>query len=906
MAAAARAAAGARARPSAARRRARALRADPTSRTCRRGWRCSASRGCPPATSRCCARWPPTATSTCSSCTRRPRCGSGCASTRRSSAARDVDRDGDQPAARLLGPRLARAPARARRRPRGHCTRSSTARGTLLGARPAATCARTGRATHARRSQHPGPLLPRPRPPGRGPARRDPAPAGRGPDARAARRDRHVPGHRDVRAADPGHVRRRRRRGRAAEGAPPDLRVRLADRSLRQTNPILGVVARLLELAGARLTASQVLDLADREPVRRRFRLDDDDIARLEEWVRASGIRWGLDADHRAPFRLDGPAERHVARRARPAAARRHDVRGRAAAVRARAAARRRRERRDRPRRPLRRADRPAAGGASTRSRAPKPIADVGGRARRGRRRAHRHRAARRLAARRAAADPRRRRRRGRRATRPSWRCPSCATLLADRLKGRPTRANFRTGHLTICTLVPMRSVPHRVVCLLGLDDGVFPRKAPRDGDDLLLDDPHIGERDARTEDRQLLLDALMAATDRLIVTYTGNDERTNLARPPAVPVGELLDLVGRERRRPAPAAAVRPAQLRAGRAGAGGALELRPRDAARRAGADRRARPRARVPARAAAAARAASWSSSTTSCASSSARCARSCASASASASPTTPTRSRTRCRSSSTGSRSGASASACSTRGWPAPSGATRSSPRSPAARSRPAQLGEPVIDGSSRSSTRSSRAGAAGRPAASLDVRLALPDGRTLSGTVAGRGRRRAAHRHVLAREPAPPDRRLGAAAGRPGRAPGPRVRGGHRRARPRGRRRASCAIGGARRRARARPAASTSLDLYDRGMREPRAAVLPDLGRVRGRRRTARQRLGVGQLPGRGRRARARARPRRSRRSTTLHDGGRARPTSAGTRTRRAASAAGRGGCGTRVAEARAR
>ena len=87
-----------------------------------------------------------------------------------------------------------------------------------------------------------------------------------------------------------------------------------------------------------------------------------------------------------------------------------------------------------------------------------------------------------------------------------------------------------------------MRSVPHRVVCLLGLDDGAFPRKAPRDGDDLMLDDPHVGERDPRSEDRQLLLDALLAATERLIVTYTGNDERTNTPRPPAVPVGELLD----------------------------------------------------------------------------------------------------------------------------------------------------------------------------------------------------------------------------------------------------------------------------------------------------------------------------------------------------------------------------
>ena len=49
--------------------------------------------------------------------------------------------------------------------------------------------------------------------------------------------------------------------------------------------------------------------------------------------------------------------------------------------------------------------------------------------------------------------------------------------LLVSRLGGRPTRANFRTGTLTVCTMVPMRSVPHRVVCLVGLDDGVFPAR---------------------------------------------------------------------------------------------------------------------------------------------------------------------------------------------------------------------------------------------------------------------------------------------------------------------------------------------------------------------------------------------------------------------------------------------
>ena len=70
---------------------------------------------------------------------------------------------------------------------------------------------------------------------------------------------------------------------------------------------------------------------------------------------------------------------------------------------------------------------------------------------------------------------------------------PEARALLADRLRGRPTRANFRTGDMTICTLVPMRSVPHRVVCLLGLDDGLFPRPGDQDGDDLLLADPQVG-----------------------------------------------------------------------------------------------------------------------------------------------------------------------------------------------------------------------------------------------------------------------------------------------------------------------------------------------------------------------------------------------------------------------------
>jgi exodeoxyribonuclease V gamma subunit len=326
--------------------------------------------------------------------------------------------------------------------------------------------------------------------------------------------------------------------------APVDLRVRLADRSLRQTNPVLGAVWNLLTLTDSRVTASQVLDFAGREPVRRRFHLDDDDLSRVSEWVAATGIRWGLDAPHRAPFQLDGLAQNTwragVDRVLLGVAMADEDQRLVGGVV------------------PLDDVDSGsidlAGRFAELGDRLTAAVDSLTGS----------HDAASWVRAVAGAAD-------ALTATThdDGWQrtqlqrilddvlaeaggsparleLAEFRSLLSDRLRGQPTRANFRTGHLTVCTLVPMRSVPHRVVCLLGLDDGAFPRKTERDGDDLVLSDPHVGDRDGRNEDVQLLLDALLAATERLVITYAGRDERTNAERPPAVPVGELLDVIDR------------------------------------------------------------------------------------------------------------------------------------------------------------------------------------------------------------------------------------------------------------------------------------------------------------------------------------------------------------------------
>ena len=337
----------------------------------------------------------------------------------------------------------------------------------------------------------------------------------------------------------------------SGEDAPIDLRVRLADRSLRQTNPVLGVVSALLELTEQRMTASQVLDLVDRPPVRRRFRLDDDDITRLQDWISQAGIRWGLDAEHRAPYHLqsldngtwqtgldrlllgvtmteDGQRLFSGVLPLDDVDSRSIDLAGRFTELVARIGhALRSLSRRQ-----------PLTDWAEAIADAADALAATSPRDRW--QRAELQRVLDEMVNEADGGSP------------AELGPGEVRAFLAERLAGRPTRANFRTGHLTVCTLVPMRSVPHRVVCLLGLDDGAFPRRAPRDGDDLMLAEPLVGERDPRSEDRQLLLDALMAATERLIITYTGNDERTNAPKPPAVPVGELLDTIEATVRAPA------------------------------------------------------------------------------------------------------------------------------------------------------------------------------------------------------------------------------------------------------------------------------------------------------------------------------------------------------------------
>ena len=108
----------------------------------------------------------------------------------------------------------------------------------------------------------------------------------------------------------------------------------------------------------------------------------------------------------------------------------------------------------------------------------------------------------------------------------------------------RPNPAmRFINGGITFSTLTPMRSIPFKMVCLVGMNESDFPRRDSAHPFDLMNAAPaQIGDRSRRDDDRYLFLEALLSARDRLHISYCGRGIRDNERKPPSVLVNELLD----------------------------------------------------------------------------------------------------------------------------------------------------------------------------------------------------------------------------------------------------------------------------------------------------------------------------------------------------------------------------
>lgn len=119
-------------------------------------------------------------------------------------------------------------------------------------------------------------------------------------------------------------------------------------------------------------------------------------------------------------------------------------------------------------------------------------------------------------------------------------------TLLRDELAAQLDQQRisqrFLAGQINFCTLMPMRSIPFKVICLLGMNDGVYPRTLPPLGFDLMAHQVKRGDRSRRDDDRYLFLEAILSAQQRLYISFIGHSIQDNSMRYPSVLVTELLE----------------------------------------------------------------------------------------------------------------------------------------------------------------------------------------------------------------------------------------------------------------------------------------------------------------------------------------------------------------------------
>ncbi|MAE65798.1 MAG: exodeoxyribonuclease V subunit gamma [Phycisphaeraceae bacterium] len=338
--------------------------------------------------------------------------------------------------------------------------------------------------------------------------------------------------------------------GGTAEEPDRHIPFHIAGRSVRATRPLVDAFFRILDALQGRLGAGDVLDLLHVPMVAERAGVGDDEVRSFAEWVAGSRIRWGLDADHRLEeklpetdlntwrFGLDRLVLGYAMPPGTPAmsgdivALDRGDGMAAAPIGRLWAFVLQLDHFRDRTLSP-----RPWPEWRATLCELAERMLPV-----------HRD-------------EPGRQRLfdaidqivqvAGDGGFDAAVPLPVAAREIERRLDESAAGLPFRPGGVTFCDLTAMRSLPFKVVAVLGMSDGKFPRVETPIGFDLA---PHVdarGDPSPRLEDKQLFLEALLAARERLIVTYQGRDLEDQKARPPSIVVDELLDAIAQSKTPP-------------------------------------------------------------------------------------------------------------------------------------------------------------------------------------------------------------------------------------------------------------------------------------------------------------------------------------------------------------------
>ncbi|MCL1911414.1 MAG: exodeoxyribonuclease V subunit gamma, partial [Leptospirales bacterium] len=118
------------------------------------------------------------------------------------------------------------------------------------------------------------------------------------------------------------------------------------------------------------------------------------------------------------------------------------------------------------------------------------------------------------------------------------------SAYLKARFNNKPAGRGFITGGVTFCSMVPLRSIPFKIICILGMNDGAFPRNQAHDAFDLIAIKPRPGDRDTRKNDRYLFLETILSTRKKLYISYIGRNIKNNSRIPPSPAVIELQDYI--------------------------------------------------------------------------------------------------------------------------------------------------------------------------------------------------------------------------------------------------------------------------------------------------------------------------------------------------------------------------
>ncbi len=117
-------------------------------------------------------------------------------------------------------------------------------------------------------------------------------------------------------------------------------------------------------------------------------------------------------------------------------------------------------------------------------------------------------------------------------------------SYLKFRLAQNRYGSGFLTGGVTFCAMLPMRSIPFKIICLVGMNNDAYPRDYQPLNFDLIARHPQPGDRSRRNDDKYLFLESILSARQTLYISYVGQSIRDNSILPPSVLVSELLDTI--------------------------------------------------------------------------------------------------------------------------------------------------------------------------------------------------------------------------------------------------------------------------------------------------------------------------------------------------------------------------